>query len=342
LFYIFYGADEFSSSRAAMTLRHKLAESDPVAELNDIEIDGRTASLADLQEASDALPFMGSRRLVLVRGMLGRCEGRGGDKDARKRLGEGLKEYLPRTPPTTRLVFLEGPLSKRNTVLTWAVKWLKDQPAPGESAVIREFPAPSAGSLPRWLNEEAGSRGGELEPAAASCLADALTRDGKVDLRLADSELEKLLTFAGPQPVSESDVAMLVTPVSLESIFKLVDALGARNGPVAATLLHRYLDLDEPPLRVLALIVRQFRLLTQTRALMDANVPSNEIAGSLPVPPFVAKKLQSQARQFSMPFLKAAMRRLRDIDTEIKTGRTEPVLALDLFVASVCRGGKRA
>ena len=34
---------------------------------------------------------------------------------------------------------------------------------------------------------------------------------------------------------------------------------------------------------------------------------------------------------------KIILRRLLDIDTDIKTGRTDPVLALDLFVAGVCR-----
>ncbi len=339
MFYILHGPDEFGIARALSSMRRRLEEEAPVGDLNYAEVDGRSCSIADLQAVADALPFMGERRLVVVRGLLQRCGGRGKQN---RRLAEALTSYLENVPATTRLVFAEGELTKGNRVLKWAIEWRKEQPAPDETVLIREYPAPSARSLPRWLKTEAERRGGAIAPDAAQLLAEALTREGHVDLRLADSELQKLLTYAGDRPVAAADVQLVVTPVSLESIFELVDALGSRDGPTAATLLHRYLELDEPPLRILAMIVRQFRLLTSTRAMLDAGVPQAEMAKRLPVPPFVVRKLTRQANRFTMDSLGIALRRLRDIDTDIKTGQIDPVLALDLFVASVCGTASRS
>jgi DNA polymerase-3 subunit delta len=307
-----------------------------MADLNDTELDGRRLSVADLQAAADALPFMGSRRLVLVRGLLERCNPRSGDRESRKALSEALVAYLPTAAPTTRLVFVEGKLDKRNPVLKWATKWSREQKEPDQSAVIREFVAPSAKALPEWLQRQMEREGGSLDRPGAVALASALTGEGDVDLRLAQAELVKLQTYAGDRAVTADDVELLVTPISIESIFAFVDALSARDGPTATTVLHRYLDRNEPPLRILALVARQIRLITQARLLFEAGVPVSEMNERLDVPPFVVRKLARQAQNFTLPFLAAALRRLRDIDTEIKTGRIDPVLALDLFVAGAC------
>jgi DNA polymerase-3 subunit delta len=335
LFYVLHGSDEFTIAETVAGLRARLAESDPMAELNSSELDGKGLTVAELQATADALPFLGERRLVVVHGLLARCNPRGGD-GARSELAEGLKGYLPRLPPSTRLLLVDGPLAKNNPLLRWVEKWRAEQPVPDEAAVVRAFETPPASALPRWLAARAKSRGGVIEPAAAADLAAALDRDGEVDLRLSDMELEKLLTYAGERAVTAADVAALVTPVGLESVFRLVDALAGRDGPAAATLLHQFLDAGEHPLRLLALVVRQFRLLVLARALLDEGVAPNALRERLGVAPFVATKVAGQARRFTLPALEGCLRQLLEIDTAIKTGRTEATLALDLFVAGVC------
>lgn len=341
MFYIFHGDDAFSIGETVRGLRQRLIDADPMAELNYAELEGRVLAPADLRTAVDTLPFLGDRRVVVVHGLLTRCNPRGGEAEGRKGLADAIIGLLPAMPPTTRLVLVDGALHANNPVLRWAAQWRAAQPVPDAAAVIRAFEPPKLDRLPQWLTTRAQHRGGAIAPPAAAALADALARDGEVDLRQADNELEKLLTYAGGRPVTAADVADLVTSVTLESIFRWVDALGERDGPQAATLLHRFLANDEPPLRLLALIVRQFRLLLHTRALMDAGVPAGEMPGRVGVPPFVARKLTGQARRFTPRFLEAALRRLIEIDTQIKTGRLDGVLALDLFVAGVCgtRGG---
>ncbi len=336
MFYIFYGPDEFSRNETVRSLRSRLVAADPMAELNFGELDGRKLTLAELQTAADALPFLSDRRLIVVHGLLGRLNPRGGDGAGRASLAEGLTRWLPALASTTRLVFVEDQLHANNPVLRWADPWRAAQPAPDAAALIREFTPPRAAELPRWLAARAAARAGAIDPAAAAALTAALVRDDGVDLRLASMELDKLLTYAGDRPVTAADVAELVTAVSLESIFKLIDALAERQGPAAATLLHQLLAEREPPLRLLALIARQFRLLLQARSLLDGGVAPAELNQRLAVPPFVARKLTGQCRRFSPGFLESALSRLLAIDTEIKTGRIEGTLALDLFVAGVC------
>lgn len=336
MIYFFHGPDAFSRSEAVATLKQRLFAADPLAELNYLELDGQRASLAEVRAAADALPFMGERRMVVIAGLVTRCNPRAGGGDERTELASGLKAWLPELPPSTRLLFLDEALAANNPVLTWAQKWRAEQPVPDEAAVIRTFPAPAAAALPRWLATRANAKGGAIEPAAATALSQALDIEGQVDLRLADSELEKLLTYAGDRPVTADDVARLVTPVGLEKIFAFTDALARRDGPAAATLLQTFLDHNEPPLRLMALVARQIRQLVVAQALLASGVGPSELPSRLGVPPFVAQKLAQQAQHFTRPSPTAALRRLLELETAIKTGRMDADLGLDLFVAGVC------
>ena len=340
MIYILHGQDEFGVAETVGVLRSRLAAEDPMAELNSTELDGRRLTVAELQAAADAMPFMGDRRLVLVRGLLGRCNPRGGDKSksARHALRDALLAYLPGVPPTTRLVFSEGTLAKDNPVLRWASKAAPD--LEGDSAIVmRVFEPPAARSLPGWIGKRAKERGGHFEGRAANALAEALIREGSVDLRLVDSEIEKLITWADGDAIDEDAVAHLITPIKLETVFRFGDALAEGNGPKAISLLHDHLDEGEHPLRLLAIITRQIRILHQARALLDAGSSKQAITSALPIPTWAVEKSLRQARRFSAQTLEGALRRLLEIEVGIKTGQVEPLLALDLFVAGMCGAG---
>ena len=109
----------------------------------------------------------------------------------------------------------------------------------------------------------------------ASALADLADFVGD-DLRQLDQELIKLADYAAgssrpgeaPRTITRADVRKLVPETRAANVFDLVEALGSGNGPTAGRLLQHALDVDgEQPLRLLALIGRQYRLLIQAKAL---------------------------------------------------------------------------
>jgi DNA polymerase-3 subunit delta len=337
--YVLFGSDEFSSGEIVRGLRRRMVENDPAAELNTNDVDGRRATVGSVQAAADAMPFMSERRLVVVSGMLVRCnpQAKGG-----KNLSQALIDYLENVPPTTRLVFHDGPLTPRNPVLLWAEGEARNRRrAPEQRVIVRRFDAPKGGMLPGWLAKRAAASGGSIETRAAIALADALTRDGEVNLRRADSELEKLLTYAASRPVTADDVEYLVTPVSIESVFRFSDALAMRDGPTASILLHKFLEEGEHPLRMLGLVSRQLRLITRAKLSLESGTPEFDVKAALPVPPFVAQKVLNQARRYDIRILEIALHRLVEAETAIKTGRMEASAALDLFVAELCATSPR-
>jgi DNA polymerase-3 subunit delta len=325
-FYVFHGEDEFTRSETLCDFKRRLAPPDMVA-LNTTVLDGKGTTLADLRHACDALPFLAERRLIIVEGLLTLLSPRRSQElsEAKQRFLSDLTDYLPHLPPTTRLVFVEkGTLPSNHPVVELAKR--------EERGYVRHFERPDANTLPQWIKKRLHKHGGRIEARAAHRLAAIVG----ADLRLLDQEIVKLVTYTNAErPITETDVEMLV-PYSQDAIiFDLVDALGRRDGRTAAETLHHLLAEGEHPLGLLGMIVRQFRLLIEVKALKANGASSRDIAQTLKIHPFPARKLYGQATHFTAAQLEKVYRHLSETDVEIKTGKIDPELALDLLVAGL-------
>lgn len=329
MYYIFHGEDEFSRSEQIKKMRAQMGDPQ-FADLNITYLDGRKLTMSELTHACDAVPFLSDKRLVIVEGLLARVEPRRkkeeeseekSEEETNPDLAKELIAYLPRLPETTRLVFVENKtLAKNNPVLKYA--------ASDKNAYIKEFTAPDARALPKWIVDRVKQKGGVIESDAVSELAVYIGND----LRLLDNEIEKLLTYRTNQPIRVADVRTLVTSVTESSVFDLVDAIGRRETHRALQLLHHQLAHNAAPIYLLAMITRQFRLLLQWRDLAERGMSFEQTSAQLKMHPFVARKTAEQARNFSLTQLEAIYQKLLDTDVAIKTGRSDPLLALDVLV----------
>ncbi len=317
-FYVFHGTDELTRSERVLELRQRLGPAD-TADLNTVWLDGRTTTLGELRHACESIPFLADKRLVLVTGMLAP---RG--KGDRSRLSE-LTEWLPRLPETTRLIFIEEQaLPDDHPILHLAREHGK--------GYVSRFEPPEVAGLPRWVQQRAQKHGGQIEPPAATRLAQVIG----ADLRLLNQEIIKLVTYSGAErAVTVADVERLVPYVQQAVIFDLVDALGQRDGRAATAALQSLLNGDEAPMGILAMIVRQFRLLVQVKELSMAGENPANIARALGLHPFPAGKLCRQAVNFNLAQLEQIYRHLLETDLQIKSGELTPELALDLLVAGL-------
>jgi len=336
VFYIFHGEDEFSRSAALDKIKAKMGDPSMVS-LNTTRLDGKKVTLAELKHVCDTIPFMTKRRLVIVEGLLARLDPSAsrskGAKEGRKAssadaaFSEELLHYLPTLPDSTALVFLESvSLPARNPFVSLA-RQSRDK------GYVREYSTPQGDKMIDWITRRVKQQGATIHPAAARELA---TYAGS-SLRSLEQELDKLATYVGRGGEIELEhVHLLVSPTWQANIFHMVDALGERRTHKALPLLHRLLEYQEPPLRILAMITRQFRMLLQFRQLREEGRSDQQIQEITGIRHrFILDKISRQARNFTLPQLRAIYHRLLEIDQQIKTGRIDPVLALDLLVVEV-------
>ncbi len=318
--YVFHGPDEPGLREGLAEFCARVTGPDPgLAALNTTRLDGASIAAGDIQMAAAALPFLAEARLVLVENLTDSAGGR--------TVVEALPDLIAGLPGWARVVFVEtgagdsgqdsDAARRRKSARRAALKKLIALVEHDPRGRIVEFAAPQ--DMRRWLAQRAARHQARIESGAAQALAERIGED----FTLADTELAKLAAYAAARPISAGDVEKL-TPFTPEaSIFRMVDALGERNGPEALRLLRQLLDAGDEPLRVFGMIVRQYRLLILMREHLDGGGTPGGAAAALEVQDFVARKLASQARRYSLEQLERIYRYLLETDLAMKGGLAE-------------------
>ena len=150
-----------------------------------------------------------------------------------------------------------------------------------------------------------------------------------------DNEVKKLSSYKVGGTVTRQDVELLVKPNIESDIFKTIDALASRNKKVALSLLHKHLDNGDNSLYLLSMITYQFRNLLAIKELQDMQKPYNIIAKLSGLHPFVVQKSSYLCNQFTLEQLKKIYQKIFQVDADVKSGKIEPELALDLLLAEI-------
>jgi DNA polymerase III subunit delta len=322
--FVFHGIEEFLRARAISDLGVQLGDPSLVS-MNSTFLDGSKLTLAGLMDATEALPFLAEKRLVVVSGLLNRLAGKAGKPNkAEQQFMTGLLAYLPSMSPSAWLVFDDEPINEAHPALRYA----REHP---EQVRVQMFGRLGEAALRTWLVQRAKEKGGALGPDAL----DALATVGDVDLRLLDQEISKLVAYAGGRNVTGGDIQKLVHAARSVDVFAMVDALGQRNGRRAIEQFHALVDDGQPPVRLLMMITRQFRMIMQAKDLSERRAPIADVMRALGAQKFVAEKMISQSRLFHMVQLETIYRWLLETDLNIKTGQCEALLAVDIVIAEI-------
>jgi DNA polymerase-3 subunit delta len=156
------------------------------------------------------------------------------------------------------------------------------------------------------------------------------------DLRRLDAELSKLALYCGAQPVREADVRLLVAPAEA-NVFALLDAVAdGRPGPALAAL-RRLLHQGQAVEALLPQLIALMRRLLVARALVaeGRSVAADGVDFGLTTNPRAQEKLVRQAGRYQPEDFDRAYDRLLACDRAVKTGETEPEVAVELLVAEL-------
>jgi DNA polymerase-3 subunit delta len=153
------------------------------------------------------------------------------------------------------------------------------------------------------------------------------------------SEIEKLVAWAGDDPIGLRDVELLATPTQETSHFALVDAWGARDVAGLLGACEARLHEDEPFV-IAARLAGHVASVRAVQALLEQDHGIREIAELLRLKEFPARKQAGQAANYSREELEDALVRLAALDFGLKGGsRLGPELELERALVEVARPG---
>ena len=303
--YLLLGEEDLLRDEALAALRHAvLGEAAPDFDLD--RIDGPRVPADRVRDSLATLPVLAPRRLVVVR-----------DPDPAR--SPGLDEAVAS--------FVGDAPADPGAVLVVSARSLD-----GRSRLARAFGAPAlrvectAPRRPReiaaFARSEARRQGVRLSEDAALLLAERVGPE----LLLLRQEVAKLALLVGPGgAVGREHVAASATDIAEDRIFDLTDAIGEGRTGEALRILGRSMAAGAAPPAVLGALAAHFRRLLRVRS-----------GGRVPGPPFVVRKLETQARRYSPARLRACLEAIHEVDEVLKgKGRISPALALEWLVVGL-------
>ncbi len=270
--------------------------------------EGKGIDLREVIDLAETMPFFADRRLIVF-------ENTGFFKSG----GTELADYMKTLPETTSFLFVESEVDKRS-------KLYKTVKAKGRAV---ELGFQDEATLKRWV---AGLVKKEKKQITEQTVVYFLNKTG-TDMENITKELEKLYCYALERDaITKEDVdAVCVTQIS-NHIFDMVDAVSQKKQQRALELYYELLALKEPPMRILFLMIRQYRILHQVKGLLKAGYVRKEIASQAGLHPFVAGKYMDLAKRFPTGELRAVLEEGAELEQSVKTGKLADHLAVELFL----------
>jgi DNA polymerase-3 subunit delta len=149
-------------------------------------------------------------------------------------------------------------------------------------------------------------------------------------------ELNKLMLYKNDEKeIVEDDINELVSKTIDDNIFSLVNAVVDNDKPKIIEIYNELIRNNEEPVKIIVLIANQFRLIYQTKILYNQGYTEKDIADKLGVHPYRIKLAYQKGKLISEKKLLKYLGNLADLDFEIKSGKIDKYLGLELFLSKI-------
>ena len=327
MLYVLIGEDDFSIRETLEEIKRNSGDAAALL-TNTTTLDGRQVSIEQLKNASETVPFLADKRLVIVEGLFSRFESNRRTGRRKTKKSETVEEWrafseaAKNVPEFTEMVLIDGKTGGSNPLLNELAK----------TARVKTFPLMKDAQLRQWVNRRGEKAGGTIAPGAVN----ALVRFVGNDLWMMSNEVNKLAAYTGERRIEEEDVKAVVSNAQDAGIFSLVDAIVESRTRPARELLQNLLRQGAAPAQLLAMISRQVRIIFQIKELRSLKKNRAEIQQKLGLTSdFVVRKAWEQSEKYTLDRLKEIYHRLLETDIAIKTGKYDGDLALDIFITEL-------
>lgn len=262
--------------------------------------------------AAETFPFLAEKRAVVVKESRLFSTGRKIDTDM-------MADYIPKIPEETVLIFIETDVDKRTRLY-------KKTAELGRAVECTPLSPPD---LARWVTKRFRDRGKSLSPN----VAEQLIRSAAHNMTALVSEIDKLAAYTGTRPsVTSEDINLLCTPTLQTRVFDLLAAMGRGNTEQSLTSYANMLHMKEQPLMILAMLIRQFRILLLCKTAYEKKIPKNEMAKEFGLRPFMVDEALAQARRYTTGRLLSALEDCADTDLRVKSGRMDAEVGVEMLI----------
>ncbi len=311
--YLLYGEEAYLRIQYKDKLKAALmADGD---EMNCTYFSGKDVDPAEVIGLAETMPFLSDRRVIIL-------ENTGFVKNG----NDALAEYISNgVCDTTVILFAEAEADKRTRLYK----------AIDKKGRCVSFDRQTEETLKRWV---LGRLGKEGKRVTAHTLDVFLETVGD-DMYRISGELEKLISYTeGRDTVTERDIEDICSVSLSVRIFDMIEKIARKQGREALKMYHELLSMKESPFGILALLIRQFSQMLTVADLAAAGLSQKQIADRTGINQYVVGKYIPQIRQFNKSELISILESCAQTDQDIKGGRIQAELGVELLIIGCNRG----
>ena len=323
--YLFWGEDDFAITQAVENLKQQVLDLNWL-QFNYHQLPGDTTdSIIEGLNQAMTPPFgMGGRLVWLTN--TNTCQ------SCSEVLLAELQRTLPVIPDSAHLLFTT---SKKIDGRLKSTKLLKKYGEVKEFALI---PPWKTAEIIRKVHEVSQTVGVKLTRKGTETLADAVGNN----TRQLWSELEKLKTYgeSSTQPLDGEIISRLVV-VNTQNSLQLAHAIREGNQDLALELVTDLFYRNEPPLRIVATLVGQFRTWIKVKLMVEQGEKDNQVIANFSEVgnPKRIYFLRKEVAGVSSSQLIAILPILLELEVSLKRG-AKPLDFLQTQVIKMCQAIK--
>ncbi len=316
--YLLLGTEEWMVAETKQLILKKALTEEEV-DFNFSSFDLEETPIEVAVDDAETFPFMGEKKVVFIHNPIFLTGEKGKGKTIHQ--VERLEAYLS-APSETSIVVIVAPyekLDERKKI----TKKLKNVAELIEAKKMNER------EIKGWLRERALMNQVQIEERAI----DRLIELSGTNLMMLMNEMDKLSLSLKDTKMIDIEVVEALTARSLEqNVFTLVEVVAQKNVKKALQLYYDLLKQNEEPIKIVALLAAQFRLMYQVKELARKGYGQQQIATHIKTHPYRVKLAIGKANSFTEEELALLIEKLAEADWQLKTSQFPKEMVLEMVL----------
>jgi DNA polymerase-3 subunit delta len=156
------------------------------------------------------------------------------------------------------------------------------------------------------------------------------------NLSILEQEVNKMKIYKDQDMTITKEDILLLTSKNIDvDIFNLIDNIITSNKEKAIESYHEMLKLGEEPIMIVIMLANQFRMIYQVKKLYQKGYSEKDISSILKVHWYPVRKTLGKMQNYQEDKLLHYLKELANLDIQIKTGKIDKEIGLELFILNI-------
>lgn len=315
--YLFYGLDTF-------IIKSKINNIIKKYDIDDFNVSNYDMDEVNLEEAindASTIPFMTDLKIVIIKNAFFLSTEK--PKKAINHNIDVLKRYLDNVNESTILI-ISAPYQKLD-VRKAITKVLKEKAEVVECKPLKEQDTSS------WIRRQLGKNNLDIDTDALNEFLKRVENNSEVLV----NETQKLLNYAqGMHSVNLNMIEKVITKNVEDNVYEITNKILEKNSAKALEIYNELVIHNADPLGILGILVNKYREILHVKHLVKQGKDQAQVAKYYNASSGRAYYMMKNARAVNIQTVEKHLKKLEEIDYQIKSGQIDKRVGIELFILS--------